>query len=59
MNNNEVERFISNQEINEKKTLDDLDLSHLILIKNPNNEMAIGNYCFTKDIAWKKNYKTP
>ncbi len=59
MNNNEVERFISNQEINEKKTLDDLDLSHLILIKNPNNEMAIGNNCFMKDIAWKKNYKTP
>lgn len=32
-----------NQHQTEEKTpLQDLDLSHLILIKNPNNEVAIG-----------------
>jgi hypothetical protein len=47
MNNNEVIRLNPQLEIDEKKPLDDLDLSHLILIKNPNNEMAIGNISFT------------
>lgn len=34
----------NNQNEQEKQPLQDLDLSHLILIKNPNNEVAIG-YC--------------
>ena len=44
MNNEVAQRLpVPNSiECDEKKPLDDLDLSHLILIKNPNNEMAIG-----------------
>jgi hypothetical protein len=33
-----------NNENEEKKPLQDLDISHMIFIKNPNNEMAIGNF---------------
>lgn len=32
-----------NNDNDEKKPLQDLDISHMIFIKNPNNEMAIGN----------------
>lgn len=32
-----------NNDNDEKKPLHDLDISHMIFIKNPNNEMAIGN----------------
>ena len=42
---NEVNNLLNNNhqvEIEEKKPLQDLDLSHLIIIKNPNNEVAIG-----------------
>jgi len=28
----------------EKKSLDDLDISRLLIIKNPNNELAIGTF---------------
>jgi hypothetical protein len=48
INNQEVPGVIRPQanhqenENEEKKPLQDLDISHMIFIKNPNNEMAIG-----------------
>jgi hypothetical protein len=43
---NEVNANLAHNNIeleDEKKSLQDLDLSKLILIKNPNNDVAIGN----------------
>jgi hypothetical protein len=46
--NNEVNLNLANnqpqqrQSEEDKKSLDDLDLSKLIIIKNPNSEVAIG-----------------
>ena len=47
--NNEVNLNLANnnqpqqrQSEDDKKSLDDLDLSKLIIIKNPNSEVAIG-----------------
>lgn len=33
----------NNQNELEKQSLEDLDLSNVMIIKNPNNEVAIGN----------------
>ena len=37
------EDAVNSQSSEEKKLQNPLDLSNLILIKNPNNEIAIGN----------------
>jgi hypothetical protein len=39
MNNNEVEQPLNEDE---KQPLQDMDISNMIFIKNPNNELAIG-----------------
>ena len=41
MSNNEVAERNKNDE--EKQPLQDMDISNIIFIKNPNNELAIGN----------------
>ena len=41
MSNNEVGERNKNDE--EKQPLQDMDISNIIFIKNPNNELALGN----------------
>jgi hypothetical protein len=41
MNNNEVAQTCNEEE---KQPLQDIDISNLIFIKNPNNELALGNH---------------
>ena len=40
MSNNEVVQTCNEEE---KQPLQDIDISNLIFIKNPNNELALGN----------------
>lgn len=48
MSNNEVAERNKNDE--EKQPLHDMDISNIIFIKNPNNELAIGNLIIVKPL---------
>jgi hypothetical protein len=53
---NEIEVLLSNHS-SERKQLESLDLSNLLIIKNPNNEVAFGN--INPNIGYSPDVKIP